>query len=354
MNRIKIGNKYVGKDEPCLIIVDAGVNHNNNPDRAIKLVKESANAGADVVKFQTYKAHTITTKKAPRYWDPKLDTDKGGTQYDTFSRIDDLPLEAYTEMKKVAEHRGIIFCSTPFNLDDVGFLHELGMDVFKISSSDLVYHQLIGEVAKTGKPVILSTGLSSIAEMESAINIILKENNDKVILQHCILSYPCNYEDANLAKMVKMQEVFNDIPIGYSDHTFGDEIPTAAVALGARTIEKHFTLDRSLPDSPDHGFALDPDDLKKMITRIRRTEKGIGKFVSGPYDVEKKAFLYARKSITSLVDIPKGTIITKEMLTAKRPGTGVYPNNIAMVVGKIARIEIKEDETIMPDMLIKK
>ncbi len=353
MNRIRIGNKYVGKNDPCLIIVDAGVNHNNDPQRAIDLVEASASAGADVVKFQTYKADSIATKKAPRYWNPKLDTDKGGTQYDTFSRIDSLPLETYAEMKKVAKEKGIIFSSTPFNLDDVSFLDELNMDVFKISSSDLVYHQLIKEVAKTGKPIILSTGVASIVEMDSAINVILKENNNMIILQHCILSYPCNNEDANLAKMVKMQEVFNDIPIGYSDHTFGDEIPTAAVVLGARTIEKHFTLDKALPDSPDHGFSLGPNDLNKMIGRIRKTEQGIGIFVNGPYEAEQKAYLYARKSITSLVDIPKGTIITDEMLTAKRPGTGIYPNNISMVVGNIAKNDIKEDETIMPEMLIK-
>ena len=152
--------------------------------------------------------------------------------------------------------------------------------------------------------------------------------------------------------MQKMQEIFSDIPIGYSDHTYGDAIPSAAVALGAKTIEKHFTLDKSLPDSPDHGFALDPDEMKLMVERIRRTEKGLGTFVDGPYAVEKKAYQYARKSITSLVEIPKGTTITEEMLTAKRPGTGIYPNKIGMVVGKLAKDNIKEDETIMPGMLI--
>ncbi len=352
MNRIKVGNKYIGKDDPCLIMVDAGVNHNNDPDRAIDLVNKSADAGADVVKFQTYKANAITTKTAPRYWNPKLDTDGGGTQHDTFSRIDDLPIESYAEMKKVAEDRGIIFSSTPFNLDDVSFLYDLGMDLFKVSSSDLIYHELIKEVSKTGKPIILSTGTASIAEMEQAIEVILKENNDQIALQHCMLSYPCEFKDANLLKMVRMQEIFSEIPVGYSDHTYGDEIPSAAVALGARSIEKHFTLDNSLPDSPDHGFALDPIGLKSMVQRIRRTEEGMGEFVSGPYESEKSAYHLARKSLTSLVRIEKGALISSEMLTCKRPGTGYYPHEIDKVVGKIAKIDIEDDQTITPEMIM--
>ena len=352
MNRIKVGNKYIGLNDPCLVMVDAGVNHNNDPSRAIDLVHKSADAGADVVKFQTYKASNITTKTAPRYWNPKLDTDSGGTQHDTFSRIDDLPIETYAEMKKVAEERNIIFSSTPFNLEDVAFLDDLGMDLFKVSSSDLVYHQLIKEVSKTGKPVILSTGTASIAEMEQAVEIVLKEGNNNIVLQHCMLSYPCDYKDANLKKMVRMQEIFSEIPIGYSDHTYGDEIPAAAVALGAKSIEKHFTLDNSLPDSPDHGFALDPEGLKDMVQRIRRTEEGLGEFVSGPYESEMAAFKLARKSLNSKTKIKKGTVISEEMLTCKRPGTGFYPYDIEKVIGKIAQVEIDEDQTIMPEMIM--
>lgn len=351
MNRIKIGKKFVGPDDPCLIMVDAGVNHNNDPERAIQLVRSTAKAGADVVKFQTYKAKTITTKKAPRYWNPKLDTDSGGTQYDTFSKIDDLPLDAYIEMKRISEEEGIIFSSTPFNLDDINFLSDLGMDVFKISSSDLTYHELISETAKTKKPVILSTGLSTVKEMEEAVEVVLKQNNDQIILQHCILSYPCEDEDSNLMKMVEMQKIFKDLPVGYSDHTYGDVVPAAAVSLGARSIEKHFTLDKSLPDSPDHGFSLDPEELKEMVIRIRRTEASLGAFYDGYYKAEEKAYKYARKSLTSLKEIPKGTIITKEHLTAKRPGTGIYPNEINNIIGMVANCDIDEDETITKEML---
>jgi len=351
MRRIKIGNKYVGKDDPCLVMVDAGVNHNNDIDRALGLVNAAADGGADVIKFQTYKASAITTKKAPRYWNPKLDQDGGGTQHDTFSRIDDLPLEAYAEIKRVAVDRDIIFSSTPFNLTDVEFLNDLGMDMFKISSSDLTYHQLLKVVAQTNKPVILSTGTASVGEMEEAINVIEKEGNSDIILQHCILSYPCGDQDANLAKMVKMQQVFDGIPVGYSDHTLGDVIPVSAVSLGARTIEKHFTLDKSLPDSPDHGLSVDPDELKEMMRRIRRVENGLGTFVNGPYEAEMKAYQYARKSVTSCMHIPKGMVITRDMLTAKRPGTGIYPKFMDLVVGRVAKLDIPDDETITFDLL---
>ena len=351
MKRVRIQDKYIGHGEPCLIVVDAGVNHNNDVGRAKELIKKAAASGADVIKFQTYKANTITTKTAPRYWNPKLDTDEGGTQHDTFSKIDDLPEEAYYEMKKLCEDLDIIFSSTPFNIDDVRFLSELDIDVFKISSSDITYHQLIKCVAKTGKPVILSTGTASIGEIMEAVSIVRSVGNEDIILQHCILSYPCEASDANLSKMVKLKQIFEDIPVGYSDHTIGTVIPVAAVALGARTIEKHYTVDKSLPDSPDHTLSVDPEDLRNMVSDIRRAEQSIGIFVNGPYDAERKAYQYARKSIVAEVDITKGTMITEQMLTCKRPGTGIYPKFMNLVVGSTAQTDINNDTTITFDMI---
>ena len=351
MRRIKISNKYVGKDDPCLIIVDGGVNHNNDPLRAIEMVETAAEAGADVIKFQTYKADTITTKKAPRYWDPKLDNDGGGTQYDTFDRLGDLPTEAYREIKKRCDELGIIFSSTPFNLDDVDILEAIGIEVYKISSSDITYHQLIKKIAQKGKPMILSTGTASIGEIEEAISIMRSEGNNDIILQHCILSYPCKGEDANLTKMIKFQQVFPDIPVGYSDHTLGIVIPITAVAMGARTIEKHYTIDKSLPDSPDHSLSVNPEELKDMVSAIRRVEKSKGTFINGYYGAEKKAFMYARKSIVAKVDIPKGTIIKAGMITCKRPGTGIYPKYMDMVIGSNAQVDIKADTTLTFEMI---
>jgi len=348
---IKVGNKVIGENHPCFVIVDAGVNHNNNPERAKELIHMAAMAGADAVKFQTYKAATMTTKTAPRYWDPKLDTDSGGSQYDTFARLDDLPKEFYFEMRRLSDKLGIVFSSTPFNLDDVEFLSEVGMDFFKISSSDITYHQLIRTVAKKKKPIILSTGAASIGEIEEAVRIIYSEGNEDIILQHCILSYPCNDEDANLFKMIKLQQIFPEIPVGYSDHTLGTIIPIVAVSMGARTIEKHYTVDKSLPDSPDHALSVDPSELKEMVTNIRRIEKSKGIFVNGYYKAEEKAYLYARKSIVAKVDIKKGTNITEDMLICKRPGTGIYPKFMELLVGRIAKIDIREDTIITLEMI---
>lgn len=350
MKNVVIGDKTVGEGHPCFILMDAGVNHNNDVKRAVKLIQTAAQSGADMVKFQTYTAEKMATKTAPRYWNPKLDTDGGGTQYDTFKRIDKLPKEAYREMIAACREYHIIFCSTPFDPEGARFLNELGVGVFKIASADLTYPQLLQTVAKTGKPVILSTGLASLGEIREAVQTVRDCGNDQIILQHCILSYPCSFENANLRKMSKIQETFPEIPVGYSDHTYGITAPLAAVALGARSIEKHYTIDKSLPDSPDHSFSLDPAELKEMVGRIRDLEKTLGTFVDGPYPAEEKAFKFARKSLVSTRNIAKGTRVTSEMLTCKRPGTGIYPKELEAVAGRRAKRDIPEDTTLTWEM----
>jgi sialic acid synthase SpsE len=332
-------------------MVDAGVNHNNVPERAFELIRTAARAGADIIKFQTYKAETITTKTAPRYWNSKLDTDSGGTQYDTFTRLDKLPPETYPKMVKLCKKKGIIFASTPFDLESAKFLDDLGMEIFKISSSDITYLQMIKTIAETGKPILLSTGTASTAEIKEAVEVIKKTKNDDIILQHCVLSYPCDAKDANLKKMTKMMELFPDIPIGYSDHTEGIVVPLAAVAMGAKTIEKHYTIDKKLPDSPDHSFSLDPSELEELVHSTRKVEASFGEFVDGNYPAEEKAFLYARKSVVANRDIPKDTVIKRHMLTCKRPGTGIYPKYLGSIVGRTAKVDIKEDTTITWEMI---
>lgn len=351
MNEITIKQFVVGPKRPALIMVDAGVNHNNSVERGIQIIDAAAASGADVVKFQTYKAKSITTRSAPRYWNSKLDTDAGGTQFDTFSRLDGMGLEGYRALKARCVERGVVFSSTPFNLSDLDVLGEIGMDVYKISSSDITYIDLLKEVGRTMKPVIISTGCSSLGEVERAIEAVRSTGNSAIILQHCILEYPCADSNANLAKMLKIQEVFREIPVGYSDHTYGSIIPAAAVALGARSIEKHFTIDQKLPDSPDHSFSANPDELREMTDSIRRIEASIGIFVNGHYPAEEKAWKLARKSLVSTCDIPKGTRITREMLTCKRPGTGIYPEHLEFVVGATATADIPEDTTITLPMI---
>lgn len=351
MRRIQLSSRAIGDGEPCLVIVDAGVNHNNVPERAYELIRAAARAGADVVKFQTYRADTITTKSAPRYWNSRLDTDSGGTQYDTFKRLDRLPPETYPEMMELCKREGVIFSSTPFDIESARFLGGLGMELFKISSSDITYLDMIKTIAEFGRPIILSAGTASIKEIKDAVKVIRKAGNEEIGLQHCMLSYPCRPEDANLRKMTKIMELFPDLPVGYSDHTEGIAIPLAAVTLGAKTLEKHYTIDKKLPDSPDHSFSLDPAELKSLVSDIRKVEASFGNFVDGYYPAEEKAFLYARKSLVATMDIPEGTKIEPRMLTCKRPGTGIYPRYINKVIGKKATVDINADTTLTWDMV---
>ncbi len=351
MDNIVINGREIGVGCPTLIIAEVGVNHNGSIDRGIELIESAVKAGADVVKFQTYKAKQIVTKKAPRYWDEKLNDDDGGTQFDTFSKLDTMGLDGFKIFKKKCEELNVIFTSTPFNIPDVDVLEETGVDVYKISSSDITYHQLLKYVAQKKKPIIMSTGCASIGEIEKAVDIIYAEGNRDIILQHCILQYPCDDDNANLIKMQKIQDIFPNIPVGYSDHTIGITIPAISVAMGAVSVEKHFTIDNKLPDSPDHKLSANPIELKDMVKMIRTIEKAKGYFHNGYYPVEETAFENARKSLVSTCEIKKGTVITKEMLTAKRPGTGIYPEYQDFIVGLEAKVDIEEDTTILKEMI---
>lgn len=351
MAKFEIGNKIFGSDRPALLISEVGVNHNGSIERGYKLIESSVKSGADIVKFQTYKASQIVTKTAKRYWDDKLNDDnKIGSQYDTFSKLDGMTLDGFKLLKKKCDELQTIFCSTPFNLPDVDLLEEVGVDVYKISSSDITYHDLIDYIASKNKPIILSTGCATIGEIEKAVNIIKSKNNFSILLQHCILQYPCADENANLIKMSKLKNIFPELPVGYSDHTIGIEIPAMSVAMGACSVEKHFTIDKKLPNSPDHKLSVNPNEFKAMHDLIRKYEKAKGTFVNGYYEAEKDAYLQARKSIVSNQTIEKGTKITKDMLTAKRPGTGIYPENIDFIVGLTAKEEIPEDTILTKNM----
>lgn len=351
MNTVVIGTKKIGKGHPTLIIAEVGVNHNGSIERGLELIESAARSGADVVKFQTYKANQLVTRKAPRYWDEKLNDDNGGTQFDTFSKLDGMGLDGYKAFKKKCQEVNVIFTSTPFNLPDVDVLEEIGVDVYKISSSDITYLQLIKYTASKHKPIILSTGCASIGEIEKAVETIRAQGNDNIILQHCILQYPCDDENANLVKMQKLQEVFSDIPVGYSDHTIGITIPAMSVAMGAVSVEKHFTIDNKLPDSPDHKLSANPNELAEMTKMIRTIEKAKGYFCNGHYPAEAAAYLNARKSLVSACFIKQGTVISEEMLTAKRPGIGIYPEFLDFLVGSTAKIDIPEDTTITKEMI---
>jgi N-acetylneuraminate synthase/N,N'-diacetyllegionaminate synthase len=236
-------------------------------------------------------------------------------------------------------------------MESARFLIKLGLDFYKIASAEVPNLPLIRLVAETGKPIILSTGACTVGEVEDALEAIFQTGNRQVSLQHCVLSYPCKDQDANLAKMLRLKQIFPELPVGYSDHTLGTQIPLAAVALGARSIEKHYTVDKSLPDSPDHGLSLDADELAGFMKDVRRVESSLGSHLSGFYEAEAKAHAYARKSVVAVKAIKKGTRISAEMLACKRPGTGIYPRFLDQIVGRRAKVDIKEDEILSWEMI---
>ncbi|HEY7820694.1 MAG TPA: N-acetylneuraminate synthase family protein, partial [Vicinamibacteria bacterium] len=334
----------IGEGEPAFVIAEAGVNHNGDLELGRALIREAAAAGADAIKFQSYKAGKISTKTAPRYWVEADDPD--GSQYDTYKKLDSFGPDEHEELFRYAKEQKILCFSAPFDDEAVDMLDELGAPGFKIASADLTDHPLLERAASKGKPVILSTGLATIAEIAEAVSVVRGTGNDQLVLLHCTLQYPCAPENANLRMMLHMRAAFPDIPVGISDHTLGIAVPQAAVALGAVAVEKHYTVDKTLPGSPDHYLSVDPRDLKEMISSIRTIEKAMGRYLKGPVEAEAQAYKFARRSIVSKTAIPRGTSITREMLTFKRPGTGIYPKHVNQVVGRTARVDIPEDTVL--------
>ena len=353
MKIIKIGDKVISETSRPFIIAEAGVNYyeiakekNIALIEAAKLmIKEAADAGADAIKFQTYKAEKIASKYSPAYWDTTKETTK--SQYELFKKYDRFGKEEYKELAKYAKEKNIIFMSTPFDKEAVDFLDEL-MPVFKISSSDITNIPFIRYIARKQKPIFLSTGASTIDEIKDAVNAIEKEGNNQIVIMHCILNYPTKYEDANLGMIQDLKKIFPDYLIGYSDHTLPDScmvVLTTAVLLGARVIEKHFTLDKTLPGN-DHYHSMDPQDLRTVVKNFRLLEKIIGKRKKEPLESELPARKYARRSIVAKVNIPKDTKIREDMITFKRPGTGIAPKFVDKVIGKKTKKDIKKDMVI--------
>jgi sialic acid synthase SpsE len=349
MSEVNFGGRLIGDGHPAFVIAEAGVNHNGDLELGRALIREAAAAGADAIKFQSYKAGKISTRTAPRYWvEPD---DPRGSQYDTFQKLDSFGPEEHRELFRYAKERGILCFSAPFDDEAVDMLDELGAPGFKIASADLTDHPLLEKAARKGKPVILSTGLATIAEIGEAVEVVRRTGNDQLVLLHCTLQYPCAPENANLRMMLHMKAAFPDIPVGISDHTLGIAVPQAAVALGAVAVEKHYTVDKTLPGSPDHYLSVDPRDLKEMIAGIRTIEKAMGRYLKGPVEAESQAYKFARRSIVSKASIPRGTAITRDMLTFKRPGTGIYPKHVDVVVGRTAKVDIPEDTVLEWSMI---
>ena len=344
-----IAGRAVGIGQPCYVIAEAGVNHNCDVQLGYKLIETAGAAGADAIKFQSYTASKIATRVAPRYWvEP---ADPTGTQWDTFDKLDKLDSRDFKSLLGHARHVGLTAFSTPFDDEAVDFLASLDVPAFKIASADLTCHGLIERAARVGRPMLLSTGTSTLAEVEEALEVCRRAGNDEVALLHCTLKYPCPPEAINLRMMEHLMRAFPGVPVGLSDHSLGISVPQAAVALGACVIEKHYTVDKKLPGSPDHHLSVDPAEMRAMVDGIRTVERALGKAEKGVEPMEREAYLYARRSVTSKVSIPRGVAITREMLTYKRPGTGISPRHLDLVVGRVTRQDIPEDTTITWEMV---
>jgi sialic acid synthase SpsE len=345
----EIAGRTVGQGQPCYVIAEAGVNHNCDLRLGYGLVETAAASGADAIKFQSYTAGKISTRVAPRYWVEPSDPE--GTQWDTFDKLDKLPPEDFQALLEHARAVGITAFSTPFDDQAVDFLAGLEVPAFKIASADLTCHGLIERAARVGPPMILSTGTSNLAEVEEALEVCRRAGNEQVVLLHCTLKYPCPPEGINLRMMEHLMRAFPEVPVGLSDHSLGISVPQAAVALGACMIETHYTVDKTLPGSPDHHLSVDPADLKAMMDGIRTVEKALGRAEKGLEPLEAEAFRFARRSVTSATAIPQGTVVTRAMLTYKRPGTGINAKHLDLVVGRVARVDIPEDTTLTWEMV---
>jgi N,N'-diacetyllegionaminate synthase len=341
--KVRIANRLVGEGEPCFVIAEAGVNHNGDIRLAKKLVDVAKEAGADAVKFQTFKAESVVTRKAPKAKYQKQTTGYVESQYEMIRKVE-LSAGNFAEVARHAQKKRIMFLSTPFDNESVDLLDGLGVPAFKIASGEITNFPLIRYIAKKGKPVILSTGMSTLREIAEALQVIRSEGIRDIVLLHCVTAYPAKVEDVNLKAMETLRREFK-LPVGLSDHTLGITIPIAAVALGACVIEKHFTLDKSLP-GPDHRASLEPEELKQMIKAVREAEEAVGDGKKVPIEEEKQIQKVARRSIVARVSIPKGTIITEAMLDIKRPGTGIEPKHMSEVINAVARCRIEQDELL--------
>lgn len=326
------------------IIAEAGDNHNGCYNLALQLVDKAVEAGADCVKFQTFVTENVISKFAKKADYQKETTGEEESQYEMVKKLE-LSFEQFRSIQRYCREKKIMFLSTPFDLDSIDFLEEIDIPFWKIPSGEITNLPYLEKVGKTGKDVILSTGMCTMDEIESALSVLRECGAGKITLLHCNTEYPTPFEDVNLQAMCTMAEAFQ-IPVGYSDHTTGIEVPVAAVALGASVIEKHFTLDKKM-EGPDHQASLEPAELKQMVDSIRNIEKAMGSSEKKPSPSESKNINIARKSIVARCGIKQGEILTEGNLSIKRPGDGISPMHWYDILGTTAVKDFEEDELIV-------
>lgn len=327
------------------IIAEAGINHNGSLGLAKKLIDVAFDAGADYVKFQTFKTEKVMTRAADKAEYQKNFTDKDETQFEMIKKLE-LNRAAHEILIQYCEKKGIRFLSTAFDHDSIELLAELNIPFYKIPSGEITNLPYLRHVGRIGKPIVMSTGMATLKEIQGAMNVLLEAGvkKDNLTILHCNTEYPTPMEDVNLNAMLTIRDKLG-VKIGYSDHTLGIEIPVAAVAMGATMIEKHFTLNRSLP-GPDHAASLDPDELKAMVSAIRNIEKAFGDGVKKPSPSETRNIPIARKSIVAKKHINKGERFTENNLAVKRPGSGILPMKWDVYIGKYSNKDYQPDDLI--------
>jgi N-acetylneuraminate synthase len=345
---IKISRWVVGSHHPCFLIAEAGVNHNGDIELAKQMIKVAAKAGANAVKFQTFNAERLVTRDAPKAAYQKNTTIEVESQFEMLKRLE-LSSEEFRKLLKYCKDQGILFMSTPFDEESADFLAQLGMEVFKIPSGEITNLPFLYYVACLRKPMIISTGMATLGEVEAAVSTIENAGNEEFALMHCVSNYPADPRDANLRIMKTIERSFG-VPVGFSDHTPGIEVSLAAAAIGASIIEKHFTLNRKLP-GPDHQASLEPDELDSLVRGIRTVESALGTGRKRPVDSEKDTAQVVRRSIVAIRDLVAGTKLTEELIALRRPGTGLPPAAKDAVIGRRVKVNISSGTLLQWEML---
>jgi len=350
--KFSIAGRPVGPGHPCYVIAEAGSNHNRDLDTAYQLIDAAAAAGADAVKFQTYTAEGLYSRRTPdmRYLKDQGLVGEHESVFDLIKRIE-MPWEWHADLARHAAEAGITFFSTPFDESAVDLLEEVGVPAYKIASYEVNHLPLIERAARTGKPLLVSTGMASLGDIERALDTANAAGGQDVLLMHCAINYPPRFDDLNLRAISTLAASFR-VPIGWSDHTMGHTADVVAVTLGACAVEKHFTLSRDQP-GPDHPFALEPDELRDMVRAIRDTEVALGSSVKRVTDAEAEMYRLGRRSLVAARSIPAGGELTRDDLAVKRPGFGIPVHAIDEVVGRHAAHDLDFDQVLTWDDLVR-
>jgi len=341
MKEINIGNKKIGKCRPVFVIAEIGTNHGGNFEIAKEMIIKAAETGVDAVKFQLFHAEKLVSENTESFND-----ESGKSQLEQYSKLQ-LTNDEYKRVYEFAKSKGVLFFASAWDKDNVDFLNELGVPAFKIGSGDITNIPLISYIAKTNKPIIISTGSSDLVEIKEAVDAIRKEGNDKIILLHCVANYPAKIEDSNLRAIPLMESVFN-LPIGISDHVIRNYTSFAAVGLGAVMVEKHYTLDKTQESKfgENHDMSIDPNDLKDLVDGCKAIRSALGQAIKKPTNSEMETRDLIRRSIIAIQDIHKGSTITNDNIDFLRPASGIEPKYLDTVIGKVTKKDIKKGEPI--------